>query len=134
MQQSRRCAIPFSRRNDYPKLPTPTTQVQRIVAKFGGVPQLHAALRRLAYFTGREEIERSLPSIYRWEHPKARNGAGGMVPSSAVRDVQAAARLSGVVLTAKDWEPHLGELLDTGLPPLATHCLIAKLAGSAEPV
>lgn len=74
------------------------TQAERIFAKFGGAPQLAKALVAAG-------SKRHISAVYRWNLPKASGGTGGVVPSSAMQDVLAAARLEGIVLTADDTFP-----------------------------
>lgn len=73
------------------------TQAEKVFAKFGGVPKLHAALEALG-----EEHKRAISAIYRWNLPKRHGGTNGMIPNSAMQSVMAAARAEGIVLTADD--------------------------------
>lgn len=73
---------------------TPTYgQATRIFARFGGA-------RRLAKLIGRDPS-----ALFRWNHPRGQGGLDGLVPTKAVPDIQAAADLMGVELTAVDWAP-----------------------------
>jgi hypothetical protein len=78
----------------------PRTQAERIFAKFGGVPGLYKALKDLG-----PDHERAISALYRWNMSKKRGGTGGVVPSSAMPSVMAAARNEGVVMTAEDTDP-----------------------------
>lgn len=69
------------------------SQAARIIAKFGGA-------RRLAALT-----KKNPSAVYKWDYPVDRGGTGGMVPSSAVKDVKEAAELAGIELTEADWAP-----------------------------
>lgn len=82
----------------------PLTQVDRIILAFGGVPALKEAL-----LTVGKRI--SKVSIYRWNHPKSRGGAGGVIPSYIMGDVLAAARHIGIMLSSDflDPRPTMGE-------------------------
>ena len=70
------------------------SQAQRIVDKFGGFPALARALGR-----------RDISALYRWTKPKEKGGTGGLVPSSAVSSVTAAAARMKIKLTGEDWLP-----------------------------
>lgn len=73
--------------------PIPTrTQAQRVYDKFGGVPALVDALKDAG-------VERNASSVYRWNMPRSKGGCGGVVPSSAMPDILAAARVCGLVFT-----------------------------------
>ena len=74
------------------------TQAERVFEKFGGVSALHKALAAAG-------APRALSSIYRWNQSKDKGGTDGLVPSTAWRDVLAAARLVGVVVTGEDFLP-----------------------------
>jgi hypothetical protein len=79
--------------------PTKTTQAQRVIAKFGGIPALVRAL-------GAAGKARDAANVYRWTYPKTKKGGtGGLIPSSAMADVLEAARLDGVLLTPEDIDP-----------------------------
>lgn len=68
-------------------------QAARIIDKFGGA-------RRLAPFLG------LVPSaVYRWTHPRSKNGTGGLIPAPHVHAVLRAADLLGITLTPEDWAP-----------------------------
>lgn len=43
--------------------------------------------------------------IYRWRLPKEKGGTGGLIPTSAVPQVKAAARLMGILIPDDDWVP-----------------------------
>ena len=68
-------------------------QVERIVKKFGGVPQLAAAMSKHP------------SSIYKWFHPRKKGGTDGLVPTSAMQEVLDAALVNGVNLSSKDFDP-----------------------------
>ena len=73
-------------------------QAKRIIEKFGSPYKLSQALRRVG-----EKAYRHPSVIYRWTYPKgSRCGTGGVIPTSALQDVFAAARLEGLVLTPED--------------------------------
>lgn len=67
-----------------------SNQAQKIIDKFGGIDKMAVA-------TGKH-----LTSIYRWLSPK---GSDGLVPTTAVFEVKAAAEFLGIELTAEDWMP-----------------------------
>lgn len=77
--------------------PLKATQAERIIARFGGARRLMHALNRV----GRP---RNAASIYKWLYPYPK-GRGGLVPTSAWRDIMEAARHEGIVLTAEDITP-----------------------------
>lgn len=79
------------------------TQAERIIAKFGNARRLSQAMDRVAKIGGNPNRYRSPAVVYRWTYPKERGGTGGKIPSSAMDDVMAAARLEGIILTAEDW-------------------------------
>lgn len=68
-------------------------QAQRIIEKLGGV-------NVVAKHTGRSRV-----AVYKWTYAKDNGGTGGLVPSSAVPVVKAAAKALGVRLSAEDWAP-----------------------------
>ncbi len=73
---------------------TPThQQATRIFAKFGGA-------RRLAKAIGRDPS-----AVYKWNYPREIGGTDGLVPTSAIPDINAAADLLGITLTPEDWTP-----------------------------
>lgn len=73
---------------------TPTyDQVNRIVARFGGVDALA------------KTIGRAPCTVFRWNSPRHLGGCDGLVPSPAVPLIQEAAELFGIQLTAEDWKP-----------------------------
>ena len=66
-------------------------QATKISRKFGGAEKLGEA-------TGRDKS-----TIHRW--CKSTGFSRGLIPSSAVFDVIAAADMLGIELTAEDWRP-----------------------------
>ena len=75
-----------------------SNQAARIIAKFGGAYKLSRALTALGPAHARN------PSvIFRWTYPKVKGGTNGRIPSGAVDDVKAAARLEGIYLTPEDF-------------------------------
>lgn len=68
-------------------------QARRIIHKFGSLAALAAA------------IGRTRATVYRWTYPQTRGGTGGLIPSSAIPLIQAAAERLNIKLTAKDWTP-----------------------------
>lgn len=79
------------------------TQAERIFERFGGARRLASALKALAEHTGDPTRARNVATIYKWTYPRSKGGTGGYVPSSAMDDVKAAARLSGLLLRPEDW-------------------------------
>lgn len=77
-----------------------STQVDRIVSKFGGWKALWKALVTAGF-------ERDLTALYRWSYPKEKGGAGGVVPTHSMHQVLEAARLEGVHLTTEDLDPRV---------------------------
>lgn len=75
-----------------------SNQAARIIAKFGSPYALSRALTALG-----PERARSPSVIYRWTYPRTKGGTDGRIPSQAVDDVKAAARLEGVLLTPEDF-------------------------------
>jgi hypothetical protein len=84
------------------------SQARRIADKFGGVPALAKALAELAAATNEARHAREISVIYRWNLPRETGGAGGLVPSSAMQSVLAAAKRQGILLTAEDTAPTRG--------------------------
>jgi len=76
----------------------PLTQVDRIVLLFGGVGELQKALEAVG------KPKRKF-TLYRWNYSRARGGADGVIPSSAMTDIFAAARHMGILLTAEHLDP-----------------------------
>lgn len=74
------------------------TQAEKIFEKFGGVPALHAAMADAGY-------KRNISTLYRWNMPRAQGGSGGIIPTSAVQAVLAAAKLHGIVIQPEDLLP-----------------------------
>ncbi len=72
-------------------------QARKIVAKFGG----EAALSKI--------LGLALPGCYRWSHPRP-FGLDGLVPRARVEDIQKAAEVLGITLTAEDWAPEKNPL------------------------
>lgn len=70
------------------------TQAERIVAAFGGVAALVAALAR---------VGRGVPltTAYRWVYPYR----SGLIPARYVHDITRAAVALGIELTEADWSP-----------------------------
>lgn len=75
----------------------PRTQAERVLAKFGGARRLSALLDHL----GRSKDP---ASIYKWTYPKERGGTGGVIPTSAWKDLILAARMEGILLTSDDMD------------------------------
>jgi hypothetical protein len=73
-------------------------QAARIIRKFGNAAKLARALDAL----GDPAKRRDQSAINRWTYPKAKGGTGGVIPSSALPDVLAAARVQGILVTAAD--------------------------------
>lgn len=83
----------------FPAVPEqPRTQVERVAARFGGIPRLYAALNRLPD----PAMRYSKPQLYRWNYPRSRGGCDGVIPTPALRAVLTAARWEGIVLTPFD--------------------------------
>lgn len=75
------------------KFANPTyNQAEKVIRKFGGEVQMARAL-------GVSRI-----TMYRWQYRRP-YGTDGLVPSSQIEKVRAAARLHGVLLTDHDWTP-----------------------------
>lgn len=75
-----------------------STQVDRIVSKFGGWKALWNALKTAGF-------DRDLTALYRWSYPKEKGGAGGVVPTHSMHQILEAARSEGVHLTTEDLDP-----------------------------
>jgi len=80
-------------------------QAQNIIDKFGGVASLVASLKRAGF-------SRHRTAIYYWTWPKARGGTNGLIPTSALLEVLAAARLEGIYITVEELYP---EVYDTAI-------------------
>jgi hypothetical protein len=83
-----------------PETPFAETQVDRLFAKFGGVPALVKALAQVGC-----PMEKT--TLYRWNYAAERNGRGGFVPAHAWPAILRAARLEGVLITAEDMNPQM---------------------------
>lgn len=79
---------------------TEMTQADRLIAKFGSVPNLAKALLAIGQ-------PKTPTTIYRWIYPKERGGTGGMVPPQAWDGIIKAAHYEGVQLTAEDFDPRV---------------------------
>lgn len=80
------------------------TQAERIIAKFGGIPQMVLIFKA---------IGRPLnPStILRWTYPRStKGGTNGLIPSARWEDIFAAALVEGIVLTSYDLDPRALEI------------------------
>jgi hypothetical protein len=74
------------------------TQAEKIFEKFGGVPALHAAMADAGF-------GRNIATLYRWNLPRSKRGSGGVIPTSAVQAVLAAAKLYGIAIQPEDLLP-----------------------------
>lgn len=74
------------------------TQAQRIIARFGGARQLHAAMAGCGHRV-------NLATIYRWDLPKSKGGRGGVLPSWRLAQVIDTANRTNVALSAVDLDP-----------------------------
>ena len=79
----------------------PTTQAERIVAKFGGPYRMAKCLRVLPD----PAMHRHPSVIYRWLWSKDKTGRGGVIPTSAWPGIKIAARMHGIYLTMEDMQP-----------------------------
>ncbi len=96
-------------RKTYRQVERSYSQAERIINKFGGVPNLVKALET----AGRP---RHRQNIYRWTWPRERGGTGGVIPTSALEDVAEAARIEGVLLTPDDFDPRVKVKLERIYP------------------
>jgi len=78
--------------------PFANSQAARIIAKFGGVPNLHKALIAV-------DRKKDISTLYKWLMTREKGGTEGMIPGPAVPSVRKAARLCGIYLTKEDWAP-----------------------------
>lgn len=73
-----------------------------------GRPTYGQAARITALFNGPSAFAKALDvsrvTVYRWNYAKPL-GTDGLIPATMVDKVQRAARVEGIVLTSKDWEP-----------------------------
>lgn len=86
------------------RIAVPTTQAERVVAKFGGPYRMARALAALPD----PAMHRSPSVIYRWLWTKRRgrqNVRNGRIPVNAWDGIQLAARMHGILLTAEDMKP-----------------------------
>lgn len=86
------------------RIAVPTTQAERVVAKFGGPYRMARALAALPD----PAMHRSPSVIYRWlwtKRPGNRNARNGRIPVNAWDGIQMAARMHGIFLTAEDMKP-----------------------------
>ena len=79
----------------------PTTQAERIVAKFGGPYRMAKCLQTLP----NPAMHRHPSVIYRWLWGKEKTGRGGVIPTSAWPGIKIAARMHGIYLTMEDMQP-----------------------------
>lgn len=76
----------------------PRSQARRMFDLFGGVTKLQRALKR----AGRP---RDRVTLHRWDMPREKGGHGGAVPTRAMVDIAAAARLEGILLPSEAFDP-----------------------------
>lgn len=76
------------------------SQAQRIIDKFGNPYRLSAALKRAG-------ITRNATAIYKWTYPRSKGGTDGLIPTKALNEILAAARLEGIMLTQDDLDPRV---------------------------
>jgi len=88
-RQETKLAMQQLETGDKPRL----TQAERVILKFNGA-------RKLAKAIGCD-----MATVYKWTYPKAKQGCEGLIPSSAMRKVLAAARREGILLTNEDLSP-----------------------------
>lgn len=73
-----------------------------------GRPTYGQAARITALFQGPAAFARAVGvervTVYRWNYAKPL-GTDGLIPAAMVERVQQAARIEGILLTSKDWEP-----------------------------
>jgi hypothetical protein len=72
-------------------------QADRLIRKFGGVPNLHQSLARAGF-----PIE--ISAIYKWRYPISKGGTGGFVPSWQWPAIFKAARLEGLFIQPEDMD------------------------------
>lgn len=80
---------------------TSSNQARNVIARFGGPYELAKALASLE----NPDYTRDPSQIYRWMYPKARGGTDGMIPTSAIAAVKAAARYVGLLLSSEELQP-----------------------------
>lgn len=73
-------------------------QAEKIIEKFGNARKLADALCRIGY-----KINRS--SVYRWTYSGPDGGTGGIIPTVVWPYLLKAARLEGVYLSPKEFDP-----------------------------
>lgn len=83
--------------------PTPPSQAEKVLAKFGGARSLARALQRLD-----PKKHRDPASIYKWTYPRDKGGTGGIIPGYALSAVLEAARVEGILLLPDDLYPGVG--------------------------
>jgi hypothetical protein len=71
------------------------SQAERIIKKFGGVPNLQAALSAIG-------CPRSKSIIYRWTYTRENGGTNGLIPSAVLFDIVVAGRKLGIELSSED--------------------------------
>ncbi len=79
---------------------TDMTQADRVIAKFGSVPNLARALMAIG-------SPKTVTSIYRWVYPKEKGGTGGLVPPQAWDSIIKAAHYEGIQITQQDFDPRV---------------------------
>ena len=73
-----------------PDMSSQSTPAARVIAAFGGVQRVAAA------------IGRHSSRVHRWTYPVERGGTGGRIPGSAVPKILKAAAERGIALTPND--------------------------------
>jgi hypothetical protein len=69
------------------------TQFERLIYKFGGASNLARSLG--AHIT----------TVYKWSLPEEKGGSGGVIPGHRHKDLLRAARVEGIYLTSRDFDP-----------------------------
>ena len=97
------------------------TQASKIIAKFGGEPNM-------AKLIGISRI-----SIYRWQYSRP-YGSDGLIPSPQIDKIKEIARMEGILLTSEDWEPSKFKYDEETLALRAKRCeqIANKLTHSAN--
>ncbi len=86
------------------------SQAESVIDKFGGARQLKEALELAGYPI-------NIVTIYRWTYPRDQKGCGGFIPVAAWPAILDAARFSGVLLTADQFDPRRAAIVQNLATP-----------------
>lgn len=79
-------------------------QAAKITAKFGGAYNLASAVTFMRRLANPDAPGLAHVTVYRWGYSKP-YGRDGLIPNQSIAEVERAARMEGIILTAADWAP-----------------------------